>query len=78
MLRSLLLRFWAFSVGLSDTRQRDRSGAGNGRALRVSFQRHAYELGEHYNSLVPGTPLPREKPEAKPAPSWQLGMQIGV
>ncbi len=36
--------------------------AGNGSTLRVSFQRHAYELGEHYNSLVPGTPQAREKP----------------
>lgn len=27
--------------------------ADNGPPLRVSYQRHAYELGEHYNSVVP-------------------------
>ena len=27
--------------------------ADNGPTLRVSYQRHAYELGEHYNSVVP-------------------------
>jgi hypothetical protein len=26
--------------------------ADNGPTLRVSYQRHAYELGEHYNSVV--------------------------
>jgi hypothetical protein len=27
--------------------------ADSGPTLRVSYQRHAYELGEHYNSVVP-------------------------
>jgi hypothetical protein len=27
--------------------------ADDGPTLRVSYQRHAYELGEHYNSVVP-------------------------
>jgi len=66
-----------FSVGMPPVTMGEEY-AGNGPALRVSFQRHAYELGEHYNSLVPGTPPPRPKPTPKSPPKISMNMHVGI
>ena len=38
--------------------------AGSGRTLRVCYLRHAYGLGEHYESVVPGLVAPEDDGEA--------------
>lgn len=45
-------RIDVFSVGMPTVAMGEEY-ADNGPPLRVSYQRHAYELGEHYNSVVP-------------------------
>ena len=35
--------------------------AGSGRTLRVCYLRHAYGLGEHYESVVPGLVAPEDE-----------------
>ena len=34
--------------------------AGTGRTLRLCYLRHAYGLGEHYESVVPGLAVPAD------------------
>lgn len=39
--------------------------AGTGRTLRLCYLRHAYGLGEHYESVVPGLVLAEDDEEAE-------------
>lgn len=49
-----------------------------GPPLQVSFQRHAYELGEHYNSVVPGPSSKAEEADSdKLSSDWSTKMQLG-